>query len=168
MRTLAILWATASLLLGGCASYHLGEPAALPYSSVAVSPPRNLSTLPQLEGPLNAALRQAIQQSGQLSLATGSSSDATLELTVLDARRKIAAVTSEDVGRGRKFELIVELELTLKQPGENGRAFIDSRKFSVTRDIFSDSGQINAEHQAIPEISSQIAERVAELLVDLW
>lgn len=168
MRTLAFIGATLSLLLGGCASYHSGSPQALPYSSVSVSPSRNLSSLPQIEGPLNAAVRQAILQSGSLKLANGANADAILEITVLEVRREIAAVSSNDVGRGRKFELVANLEFSLKKPGEAGLFFIERQPFSIKRDIYSDSGLVDSEYQAVPEISRQIAERVAELLVDRW
>ncbi|EDY84476.1 hypothetical protein VDG1235_4107 [Verrucomicrobiia bacterium DG1235] len=168
MRTLALIGAIASLILSGCATYQLGEPTELPYQSVSIAPPRNFSTLPQIEGPLNAALRHSLQRSGALSLASGSSADAILEITVLEARREIAAVSPQDVGRGRKFELIIDLELNLKQSAASEIFFIEGRKFSVKQDIFSDSGQVDAEYQAIPEISRQIAERATELLVDLW
>lgn len=168
MRTLAIIGATLSLILGGCASYQTGSPDALPYSSVSVSPPRNLSSLPQMEGPLNAAVRQAILQSGSLTLANESNADAILEITVIDVRREIAAVTSSDVGRGRKFELVANVDFSLKKPGDAGLFFIEKQPFSIKRDIYSDSGLVDSEYQAVPEISRQIAERLAELLVDRW
>lgn len=156
------------LALSGCASYQLGETAALPYHSIYVAPPKNLSTLPQFEAPLAAALRQSLLQSGPVTLSGSAASDATLELTVVEIKRDIAAVTAEDVGRGRKFELTVSLELTLREPVEGGQIYIDSREFSVTQDVYSDSGLVDAEYQATPELSRIIAERATELVVDLW
>lgn len=168
MRIIALFGAIGATLLGGCASYQMGTPAALPYRTISIAPPINHSTLPQLEGPLNAALRQAIQQDGALSLATGSQSDATLVITILETRRNIAAVSAADVGRGRKFEFVVELELSLRKTNATGQHFIESRPLSVTQDIYADSGLVDAEYQAIPEISRKIATRVTETLVDLW
>ncbi len=168
MRTIALIGAIASLFLGACASYQMGAPADLPYRSIAVAPPKNHSTLPQIEGPLNAALRQAIQTSGELSLETEGASDATLQVSVLETRRHIAAVSASDVGRGRKFELTIELELSLQKGDGSGQYFFQSRPLTISQDIYADSGLVDAEHQAIPEISRQIANRVTETLVDLW
>lgn len=168
MRTLAIIGAVASLLFSGCASYQLGTPAELPYQSLSISAPRNLSSLPQIEGPLNAALRKEIQRTGSIKLATQAGADAILEVTVLEIRREIAAVTSADVGRGRKFELVADVEINLRKAGESGQYFLEGRELTIKQDIFTDSGLVDAEYQAIPAISEQIARRVAELIVDLW
>lgn len=155
-------------LLSGCASYQLGEPSQLPYRTISVAPPKNLSTLPQFEAPLATAMRQSILQAGPIELANSAAADAVLELTIVEIKRDIAAVTAEDVGRGRKFELTVDLELTLREPFEGGQIYIDSRPFSVRQDIYSDSGLVDAEYQATPELSGDIAERVTEMVVDLW
>ncbi|MDQ8179309.1 LptE family protein [Pelagicoccus sp. SDUM812005] len=168
MRTVSLIGAIASLFLGACASYQMGTSVELPYRSVSVAPPSNHSTLPQLEGPLNAALRQALQSSSELKLSTSDSADAILEVSVLEIRRDIAAVSASDVGRGRKFELSVDLELSLKKGDGSGQYFFKSRPLTLTQDIYTDSGLIDAEHQAVPEISRQIAARISESLVDLW
>lgn len=168
MRPLALIGALASLLFGGCTAYQMGTPATLPYKSIAVAPPSNYSSLPQLEGPLNAALRKAIQSSGELALATNGDPDATLEVSVLEVRRDIAAVSASDVGRGRKFELSTKLEISLKKGDGTGQYYFQSRPLSITQDIYTESGLVDAEYQAVPEISRQIASRVAESLVDVW
>lgn len=168
MRILQLIGVTTALFLSGCASYQIGEPAPLPYRAISVSPPKNLSTLPQLEGPLAAALRQAILQAGSLELAQSGNSDATLELTIVEARREIAAVTAEDLGRGRKFQLLVEFELSLKSSGQQEDYLVNSRRFTVTRDIFTESGLVDAEHQAGPEIAREAAQLSIEIISDLW
>lgn len=155
-------------LLGGCASYQLGEPTVLPYRTLTVAPPKNLSTLPQFEAPLASALRQSILQAGPVELASSGAADAVIELTVVEIKRDIAAVTAEDVGRGRKFELNVSLELTLREPVEGGQVYLDRRPFSVKQDIYSDRGLVDAEYQATPELSNVIAERAVEMIVDHW
>ncbi len=168
MRIPALLGLVAALFLGACASYQMGTPSDLPYKSISIAPPKNLSTLPQIEGPLNAALRKAIQQSGTLKLSTDSQSDAVLEMSILETRRNIAAVNSSDVGRGRKFEFTVNLELSLRKAGTDDQFFLEAKPFSIKQDIYADSGLVDAENQAIPEISRQIAERAAEIIVDRW
>lgn len=168
MRKIALFGALFTLFLSGCASYQLGEPTSLPYKSIAVAAPRNSSTLPQLEAALTSATRSALQQSGALDLATGSTSDAVLLLHVLEVRREIAAVNSNDVGRGRKFELEIDVELTLENTASPNSPFIDRRLFTIKQDVFTDSGLVDAEYQAMPEISRLVAERATEILTDRW
>lgn len=169
MRTLALLGAIGALLLSGCATYQMGTSAQLPYQNIAVGAPRNFSSLPQIEGPLNAALRQAIQSSKPLAIASANEADAILEVTLLDIRRSTAAANPQDLGRGRKFTLVLQLEYSLRKPGDSEEVyFYRGRPLTITRDIYSDSGQVDAEYQAIPAISQEIAARVTEKLVDLW
>lgn len=154
--------------LSGCASYKLGSSGKLEYSAIFVAPPRNLSTLPQLEGPTNAALRNAIEEASKLSIASRSSADAILELAIIHVDREIAAVSPNDVGRARKLEVSFEVQLTLRSTTAPDTYYIRERPFTVTIDIFTDSGQINAERAAIPEISRKIADRAAEIIQDAW
>ncbi|MBK1878642.1 LPS assembly lipoprotein LptE [Pelagicoccus mobilis] len=168
MRTFALIGALVTLLFTGCASYQMGEPTELPYRTIYVAPPQNLSTLAKLEGPLNAALRQEILQTSSLELAQPGRQDATLDLTLTKAKREIAAVTTEDLGRGRKFELVLDFELSLKRPGNNEDYFVQSREFTIKRDIFTESGLVDAEYQAGPEISREAAEKAIQIITDLW
>lgn len=169
MRSFALVAsALATLLLASCASYQLGNPASLSYRSVHVAPPRNLSTLPQIEGAVNTALRKELAQSASLELASDSQSDVVLEITILDSKRRIAAVTADDVGRGRKFELSVDLALSLRRTGTPDDYLIRDRAFTVTQDVFTDSGQVNAEYQGTVEIARSIAVRAAEIIQDHW
>lgn len=168
MRITALLGVIVSLFLGACASYQMGTSVDLPYKSIAVAPPKNFSSLPQIEGALNAALRHAIQTSSELTLASGESPDATLEVSILEIRRDIAAVSAADVGRGRKFELTAKLELSLKKADGSGQYFFQSRPLSTTQDIYTDSGLVDAEYQAVPQITREMANRISETLADLW
>ncbi len=169
MRTpLATLLASFLLIGGGCASYQLGNPSQPDYGSIRVAPPRNESSLPQAEAPIATALRQAIQQSGDLEFSSATTADSVLELTLLEISRPIAAALSEDVGRGRKFELVAQLSLSLRREGDSENYLIRDRTFTVRQDIFSDSGQIDAERQATPELARKIAERAAQILQEAW
>lgn len=166
-RALFLLLATACFL-GGCGSYQLGEPGELAYSSVFVSPTRNLTDIPQIEGAVNQALRKAIEQDSRLSLSPSQASSAILELALIESKRETAAVLAEDVGRVRKFQLNVEVSVSLRESAGSANFIIEDRRFRITQDIFTDSGQINAEHQAVAEMAAKIAQQANEILVDVW
>lgn len=156
--------------LAGCASYQLGQPGdSDSYRSVYVKPVRNDSTFPMLKASLTASIRKSIADTGYLDVASSGSADTVLETRVISVNREIAAVSSIDVGRGRKYELEFETLCSLYQKidGQLEPVFLN-RRILVKQDIFADSGQVNAEHQAGPEIAKKIAQRVTESIVDTW
>lgn len=156
--------------LAGCASYQLGQPGESDsYRSVYVKPVRNESAFPMLKASLTASIRKAIADTGYLDVASSGSADTVLETRVISVNREIAAVSSIDVGRGRKYELEFETLCSLYQKidGQLKPVFLN-RRILVKQDIFADSGQVNAEHQAGPEIAKKIAQRVTESIIDTW
>ena len=163
-----LVFLAASTALSGCASYRLGQPRAADYQAIYIAPARNESALPQLEAPVNAAVRQALSRSEAFSLANESDADAKLEIRLIEAKREMAAVLSEDVGRARKLQLVVEVGVDLHNTRQPGAFYIRDRRFVVSQDIFTDSGQISAEYHAGPALADEIATRVAELLADTW
>jgi len=156
--------------LTGCATYELGEPGGTDaFESVYVAPIRNESTFPMLKSSLTASIRKAIADTGFLSIDSKANADAILETRVVSVNRDIAAVSSIDVGRGRKYELEFQTLLTLyRRNGEQMEPVFVDRSIVTKQDIFADSGQVNAEHQAGPEIARAIGRRIAESLVDTW
>ena len=158
------------LVLSGCASYQLGQPGnADAYNSVYVIPIRNESSFPMLKSSLTASIRKSISDTGFLSIASKDDAHTVLETRVVSVVRDIAAVSSIDVGRGRKYELEFETLCSLyrKNGSQLEPVFID-RRILTKQDIFTDSGQVNAEHQAGPEIAGAIGQRIAKTIVDTW
>ncbi len=156
--------------LSGCASYQLGQPgSADAYKSVFVTPIRNESTFPMLKSSLTASIRKSISDTGFLSIESKENADTILETRVVSVNRDIAAVSSIDVGRGRKYELeFVTLCTLYRKNGSDLEPVFTDRRILTKQDIFADSGQVNAEHQAGPEIARAISRRIAESLVDTW
>ncbi len=156
--------------LSSCASYQMGQPGESgSYESVYVQPVRNESTYPMLKSSLTASVRKAIADTGFLEIAPSGSADTVLETRVVSVTRDIAAVSSIDVGRGRKYELEFETLCSLyRKSGNSLQPIFVNRRILTKQDIFADSGQVNAEHQASPEIARNIAQRIAESIVDTW
>lgn len=159
------------VVFSGCATYQLGEPGGTndAFQSVYVSPIRNESTFPMLKSSLTASIRKAISDTGFLSIGSQAGADAVLEIRVISVHRDIAAVSSIDVGRGRKYELEFQTVCSLyRRNGQQMEPVFVDREIVTRQDIFADSGQVNAEHQAGPEIARKIGQRIAESLVDTW
>jgi hypothetical protein len=165
-----IIIAFALCIFSGCATYKVGAPGgSTSYKTIYVKPVRNDSTFPMLKATLTASLRKSIQESGFLSNAAENEADTILETRVVSVKRDIAAVSSIDVGRGRKYELEFETLCTLylREDGQMKPLFTN-RRVIAKQDIFADSGQVNAEHQAGPEIARKIARRISESVLNTW
>ncbi len=174
VSTLAIV--ICASLLFGCASYQVGSPSQSDYASVFVKPVVNDSSYPLLEASLTATLRKAINETGFLSTSDRHSADRLLDVRVYEADRERIAVQPSDVGRGKKFALHLEVQMSLYDLKNDGAPVFENRSFTISQDIFVDSdlvtanagNQVDAEFQAGPEISRKIAVRVTESLTDLW
>ena len=167
MRLFYIMAAACSLLLAGCMSYQVKDPGDVPYATVYVSPIVNASTFPLLEASLTSAIRNEVNNTGMLATESEAQADAQLEVTVRDVTREMAAVQESDVGRGRKFVLIFDITCDLYR-GPDRQAVFTNRNILVRQDVFAEVSQVNAEFLATPEASRKIAERIANLLTDVW
>ena len=169
MKTGSVLFlAFLALLAGGCASYEIKDSGSPSYANVHVKPVLNNSTFPVLEATLTSSIRKAVDDTGFLRTASANSADAILQVTVDRVKRDTLAVQGSDLGRGRKFELQFELSCSLYKDVSQTAAHFTNRPLVIRQDIFADSGQVNAEFQATPEVSRKIATQVANLLTDVW
>lgn len=174
LSTLA-LFLSASLFFG-CASYQMGPPSSTGYTSVFVKPVINDSSYPLLEASLTATLRKAINGTGYLESTNRSSAERLLDVRIYEVDREKIAVQPSDVGRGKKFSLNLEVQVSLYDLTNEEAPIFENNSFIVSQDIFVDSdlvnpnagNQVDAEFQAAPEITKKIAIRVTESLTDLW
>lgn len=164
---------TAILVLGlvagsGCANYRLGTGAAPAFQSLYVAPATSNVLLPQGRELLSTRLREAFLRDGRVRPANSpADADATLQIVITDYRRDIAAARADDTGRARKFNLTLSAACTLRErPG--GRTVWDQRVVSVTREAFTDGGQLQSEYQVLALLSEALAARVVHAALDTW
>jgi len=69
--------------------------------------------------------------------------------------------------RCRKFNLTLSASATLRET-ESGRLLWDRRTFTVTREAFTDGGQLQSEYQTLPLLAEALAQRVALAALDSW
>jgi hypothetical protein len=157
-----------ALALGvtGCSRYQLGTGAKPGFASLSVEPVLNRTVLPQAEAVFSARLREAFIRDGRVpTVSTGGA--AVLTLILVDFRRDVAAVREGDTGLARKFNLTLTASATLKDSG-SGRLLWDRRSFTVTREAFTDGGQLQSEYQTLPLLAEALAQRVAQAALDSW
>jgi outer membrane lipopolysaccharide assembly protein LptE/RlpB len=114
------------------------------------------------------AIREALLQDGRVTLvASPEAADATLHITLVDYQREVAAASATDTGLARKFALSLHAACTLTD-NRSGHPLFTNRAIRVTRDAFTDSGQLQAEYQTLPLLADALADKVAHAVLDVW
>ena len=157
------------LLLGaGCANYQLGTGSPPAFRSLYVEPVVNKTLVPQSQPLLSTRLRESFARDARVQLANSSAgSDATLLVVISDYRRDIAAVREGDTGLARKFNVTLGATCTLRD-NRTGRAIFENRPVTAVREVFTDSGQLQAEYQSLSLLAEALAARVVHTALDVW
>lgn len=158
----------AVLLTAGCTGYRLGTGSQLEFSSLHVAPVQMKALVPQAQPILTGAIRDAFIKDGRLALvSTPEASGASLQVIVRDYRRDVATVRPGDTGLARKFIVTLTVEASLVNPAD-GRVFFSGRVIEVKRDVFTDSGQQQAEYQILPLLAQDLADKLTHAVLDTW
>ncbi|KXU35902.1 hypothetical protein AXK11_05065 [Cephaloticoccus primus] len=163
-----------ALLGSGCMGYRLGTGAEAPlaFSTLHVAPVKMRALVPQAEAVITGAVREAFANDGRVALAAHpATAGAVLEITVRSYRRETATADPEDTGLARKLSVVLLAELTLRA-GEGAetpaKTYFRARPIEVRRDIFIDSGQQQAEYQALPLLAQDLADKALHAVLDTW
>ena len=154
-------------VLAGCSHYRLGTGPAPSFHTLYVAPVANRTMLPQARETVTSQIRTAFARDSRVALANSAAeADATLEVTIVDFHRDVAAVREGDTGLARKFDLIVGADCTLRQ--RDGTVLFRNRHIEVRREAFTDAGQLQSEYQTIPLLAADLADRIDHAALDVW
>jgi hypothetical protein len=157
-----------SLGLAACAHYQLGTGGKLAFTTLYVAPVENHAMLPEAQAIVATALREALARDGRVTLvAAPEAADATLRVTLVGYTREMAAASSTDTDLARKFALHLRATCTLAD-NRSQHPFFTNREITVTKDAFTDSGQLQAEYQTLPLLAGALADQVAHAVLDVW
>jgi outer membrane lipopolysaccharide assembly protein LptE/RlpB len=154
--------------LAGCASYHLGTGAAAPgFHSLFIAPVHDTANVPQATALVTAQLREAFLKDGRLSLANSrDEADAVLTVDLAKFSRDTLTEQSNDTGLARKMGLTLDATATLVD--HSGKVLFQDRKLTAERQIFTDSGQLLAEYDALPLLAEVLAQKAVGAALDVW
>jgi hypothetical protein len=154
--------------LAACAHYQLGTKSKLAFATVYVAPVENRAVLPQAQAIVATALRDALLRDGRVTLVTSpEAADVTLRVALAGYNREMAAANPADTGLARKFALHLHAACTLTD-NRTGRPLFADRDITVTKDAYTDSGQLQAEYQTVPLLAEALADKVAHAVLDVW
>ncbi len=167
MRTL-LLCLVGLFALSGCANYNLGSGGTLAFQTIYVAPVVNESNLPQSVAVVSTVLREAFLKDGRVTLVnTPDQADATLTVKLVKYSRAVTASQANDTGQARKFDVMLNAEASLRDNRQNKYLF-EKRKVEAVREVFTDSGQLQAEYNNVPVLAETLAKNILSATLDVW
>lgn len=167
------------IFLSGCRSYQLGNPAELTFQTLYVKPVQNASYAPQAQALLSSQIREAFILDGRLQIVTNEAdADAVLLVDLKDYRRSTAIRERADTTLGRSFDLTLEAQVALFDQ-TSGRYLFQNRRISERSAAFVDNPYAaagapspqsfaQAEYQAMPRITRDLAQKIADEVLSPW
>lgn len=157
-----------ALAVSGCGHYQLGSGSQLKFVTLYVAPVTMRALVPQAQPILGARIREVFLQDGRVTLVNqADQSDTTLHVTVRDYQRDVATARPGDTGLARKFIITLTAEATLIETA-SGNELFQNRIITVQRQIYTDSGQQQAEYQILPMLAQDLADKLAHTVLDTW
>lgn len=170
MSRLPTLIALAGLLVGlfGCANYHLGAGTEPKFSRLYIAPVTSETLVPQARALVTTQLREAFLKDGRTELAeSADTADAVLTVRLTGYGRDTTVVRADDTGLARRFEVSLRAKVTLTDH-RHGTNLITDQVFTAKRGVFTDSGQLQSEYQALPLLAAELARQTVQAAFDTW
>ena len=163
-----LIVAACLVIVAGCANYRLGTGSTPSFRTLYVEPIANKTLVPQSQPLVTTRLRETFARDPRVQLANSAAgADATLLVVINDYHRDIAAVREDDTGLARKFNVTLGASCTLRD-NRTGQAIFENRPISAVREVFTDSGQLQAEYQTLPLLAEALATKVVHSALDVW
>jgi len=165
-RLLTILVAT--LLLTGCAGYQLGTGTQTKFTTLFIAPVTTDALIPQARELLTTQLREAFLKDGRVKLVTSAAeAEAVLRVSLIGYDRTVAVSRQDDTGLARRFDVSLRAQATLTDQ-RSQQALFAQRPFTAKRGVFTDSGLVPSEYQALSLLAEQLANEAAHAVLDTW
>lgn len=158
------------LLLGlaACAHYRLGTGSAPKFTRLYLAPVASDALIPQASALVTTQLREAFLKDGRLELAASpAEAEAVLTITLNGYQREVSVSRSDDTGLARRFEVTLGAQAALLDV-RSGKKLFENRPLRATRGVFTDSGQLQSEYQALPLLAEALADSAVHAVLDTW
>jgi len=162
-------------LTSGCAHYQLGTTGKLSFHTLYIAPVENKAALPQSVAIISAQLREAFLRDGRVTMVNSpEEADATLSVSLSRLGREVTSARTDDTGLARKFNLDLTALCTLRD-NRNSTLIFEKRPVLAEQQIFTtattqqtDSQQLQAEYQALPQLAATLADKITHTTLDVW
>ena len=165
-RLLPLLGAV--LLLAGCAAYHLGTGTTPKFSTLFIAPIKSEKLIPQAQVLVTTELREAVLHDGRVTLVdSADAADAVLQVTLTGYDRAVTVSRRDDTGLARRFDVTLQAKATLTDT-RSKQVYFTQHPLSAKRGVFTDSGLVPSEYQALPLLAEQLAGEAVHAMLDTW
>ena len=172
-RFVARGWAVLCSLLSvlsftGCAGYQLGTGATPRFHTLFIAPVTSETLIPQAQVLVTTQLREAFSRDGRITLVNSAdAADAVLQVSLTGYNRDLSVSRQDDTGLARRFEVVLKAQATLTD-NRAKQALFTHRPLTAKRGVFSDSGLVPAEYQALPLLAEMLAKEATHAVLDTW
>ena len=158
----------ALLVAGGCANYQLGTGTTPGFSTLHVEAMKNKTLVPQAQAIVSTQLRDNFARDARVQLVNApAGADAVLAVVLTGYRRDVVTVREGDTGLARKFNETLDATCTLRDQ-RTGKVVFENRPVTAVREVFTDSGQLQAEYQTLPLLAELLATKVTHAVLGGW
>lgn len=157
-------------LFNGCANYHLGSAAEIPFKSIYIKPASNHSFAPQAQPIVSAQIRETFIRDARVKLvANEEAADAVLFVDLTEYERSSGARSSQDTERANDFNIRLTAEISLFDQTKGDYLFkersIQARTQAYVGNPYAVS-DITSYHQSERQAMAQLARDIARQITD--
>lgn len=154
--------------LTGCAGYQLGTGTQPKFTTLFIAPVTTEALIPQARELVTTQLREAFLKDGRVKLvASPAEAEAVLRVSLTGYDRTVAVSRQDDTGLARRFDLSLRAQATLTDQRTRQTLFAQ-RPLTAKRGVFTDSGLVPSEYQALSLLAEQLAGEATHAVLDTW
>jgi hypothetical protein len=156
------------MLSAGCISYFSERNAPLEFDKIYVAPIKNDSFAPQAQELLTKQIRKKLATHPGLEVVSSPENAGILEITIVDFGQSTATTSDNDTIRAKSFDVRMAVVCTLSN-SETGKVYFTD--FSIVEavecHVLNNDFQAS-QYQAIPKLTSKLADRIYDFIYNLW
>jgi len=156
------------LCFTGCASYRLGTGSTAKFTTLYLAPITSEALIPQAQALVTTQLREAFIHDGRVTLVNSpEAADAVLTVTLASYNRIAVVARPDDTGLARRFDVTLQARATLMD-NRTKQPYFSQRPLEAARGVFTDSGLVPSEYQALPLLAELLASETVHAVLDTW
>lgn len=170
-------------LLNGCANYHLGSSAQIPFKSIYIKPATNHSFAPQAQPIVSAQIRETFIRDARVKLvANQADADAVLYVDLTDYDRSGGSRNSTDTAIANDFNIRLTAKVSLFDQSK-GNYLFQQRSIQADTNAYignpyngSSAAEVDnqiisyqlSERQAMEQLAREIARKITDQVLSPW
>jgi len=169
MSRIALLF-LATLVLGGCAGYRVGNISGRDLQgvrSVYVPTARNTSLSPDLQMTVTNCVIRRFDNDGTLEVNQSSNADSELNITITNVKQTAIASSNNDINITSQYQLTITATVTYTNR-RLGKKIFENAEVKGTTTFFTQSNLQEGERQALPLAADDLANNIVKMVTEGW